>query len=179
MTSPRLSKAKVREAIAQAIDRKAFVEQVLQGQGQPAQTFIPQGMHGYAPDLGQPQKFDAAQARALLAQAAVSPAQLSGVRLSFNSSSDFSKATAAFIRDQLKANLGVNVAMVALDPNTLGSRLDSGDFDIAGPLGWSADYPDQADWFQIFLTSNSFNYSLYDSPRYDALVSAAAVDGHA
>ncbi|HZQ50369.1 MAG TPA: peptide ABC transporter substrate-binding protein [Candidatus Dormibacteraeota bacterium] len=176
VTSPRLRKTQVREAIAEAIDRNAFVRQVLEGQGQPAETFIPQGMHGYAPNLGQPQRFDAAQARALLAQAGVSPAQLSGVRLSFNSSSDFSKATAAFIRDQLKANLGVNVAMVALDPNTLGSRLESGDFDIAGPLGWSADYPDPADWFQIFQTSNSYNYSLYESPRYDALIDAAAVD---
>ena len=174
--SPRLARTQVREAIAESIDRSAFVQQVLQGQGQPAETFIPQGMHGYAPDLGQPQRFDTAQARALLAQAGVSPAQLSGVRLSFDSSSDFSKATAAFVRDQLKANLAVNVAMVPLDPNTLGSRLQSGDFDIAGPLGWSADYPDPADWYPIFLTTNSYNYSLYQSSRYDALVNAAATD---
>jgi oligopeptide transport system substrate-binding protein len=176
MTSARVSKVKVRQAIAEAIDRKAFVQQVLQGQGQPVQTFIPQGMHGYSPDLGQPQKFDVAQARASLAAAGVTPAQLSGVRLSFDSSSDFAKATAAFIRDQLKANLGVNVALVALDPNTFGSRLESGDYDIAGPLGWSADYPDPADWYQIFLTTNSYNYSLYQNPRYDALVNAASTD---
>jgi oligopeptide transport system substrate-binding protein len=106
----------------------------------------------------------------------VSPAQLSGVRLAYDSASDFSKATAAFVRDQLKANLGVNVALVALDPNTLGSRLESGDFDIAGPLGWSADYPDASDWYQIFLTTNSYNYSLYQSSRYDSLVNAGATD---
>ena len=176
VTSARLSKVRVRQAIAQAIDRKAFVQQVLQGQGEPAETFIPQGMHGYAPDLGEPQRFDAAQARASLAAAGVSPAQLSGVRLAYDNASDFSKATAAFVRDQLKANLNVNVAMVALDPNTFGSRLQSGNFDIAGPLGWSADYPDASDWYQIFLTTNSYNYSLYESPRYDALVNAGATD---
>jgi oligopeptide transport system substrate-binding protein len=176
VTSQRLNKVKVRQAIAEAIDRKAFVEQVMQGQGEPAETFIPQGMHGYAPDLGEPQRFDAAQARASLAAAGVSPAQLSGVRLAYDSASDFSKATAAFVRDQLKANLGVNVALVALDPNTLGSRLESGDFDIAGPLGWSADYPDASDWYQIFLTTNSYNYSLYQSSRYDSLVNAGATD---
>ncbi len=176
VTSPRLGNAKVRQAIAEAIDRKAYVASVLQGQGEPAQTFIPEGMQGYSPDLGQPQKFDAAQARASLAAAGVSPAQLSGVRLSFDSSSDFGKATANFVHDQLKANLGVNIALVGVDANTLGSRLASGDFDMAGPLGWSADYPDPADWFQIFLTTNSYNYSLYQSGRYDALVSAAATD---
>jgi oligopeptide transport system substrate-binding protein len=106
----------------------------------------------------------------------VTPAQLSGVRLSFDSSSDFSKATATFVRDQLKANLGVTVALVGIDRNTLGSRLESGDFDMAGPLGWSADYPDAADWFQIFLTTNSYNYSLYQNPRYDALVRAGLTD---
>jgi oligopeptide transport system substrate-binding protein len=176
VTSARLAKAKVREAIAEAIDRKSFVDRVLQGQGQPAQTFIPQGMNGYAPDLGQPQKFDAAQARASLAAAGVSPAQVSGVRLAYDTSSDFSKATATFIRDQLKANLNVSVTLVALDPNTYRSRLDSGDFDMAGPLGWSADYPDPEDWYQIFLTTNSYNYSLYQSSRYDSLVNAAATD---
>jgi oligopeptide transport system substrate-binding protein len=47
---------------------------------------------------------------------------------------------------------------------------------MAGPLGWSADYPDPADWFQIFLTTNSYNYSLYQNARYDLLVNAAATD---
>ncbi len=176
VTSPRLGNARVRQAIAQAIDRKAFVDGVLQGQGQPAQTFIPEGMRGYSPDLGQPQKFDVAQARASLAAAGVSAAQLSGVRLSFDKNSDFSKATAAFVRDQLKTNLGVNIAMVPLDANTLGSRIETGDFDMAGPLGWTADYPDPADWFQIFLTTNSYNHSLYQNGRYDALVNAALTD---
>jgi oligopeptide transport system substrate-binding protein len=176
VSSPRLANAKVRQAIAQAIDRTAYVATVLLGQGQPAQTFIPDGMQGYAPDLGQPQKFDPGQARASLAAAAVSPAQLSGLRLSFDNSSDFSKATATFIHDQLQTNLGVNIALVGLDANTLGSRLTSGDFDMAGPLGWSADYPDPADWFPIFQTTNSYNYSLYESSRYDGLVAAAATD---
>src|SRR5229473_5753644 len=57
------SNAKLRLAIAQAIDRDAFVAQIFQGQGAPADTFIPQGMHGYAANLSA-QKFDVAQARA-------------------------------------------------------------------------------------------------------------------
>jgi oligopeptide transport system substrate-binding protein len=176
VASPRLGNSHVRLALAQGIDRKAFIQQIFQGQGQPAETFIPQGMHGYTPDLVGVQKFDVAQARAELASAGVSPAQLSGLRLSYDKSSDFGKATATFVQSQLKANLGVNVALDPLDANTLGSRLSSGNFDIAGPLGWTADYPDPADWFQIFLTTNFNNYSRYQNGHYDDLVNVAATD---
>lgn len=176
VTSPRLANAHVRLALAEAIDRKAFVQQILQGQGQPAETFIPQGMRGYSAQLAGVQKFDAAQARAELASAGVSPAQLSGLRFSYDRSSDFGKATATFVQNQLKTNLGISIALDPLDANSLGSRLGSGNFDIAGPLGWTADYPDPADWFQIFLITNSNNYSLYQNARYDDLVNVGATD---
>jgi oligopeptide transport system substrate-binding protein len=176
VTSPRLGNPRVRLALAEAIDRQAFARQVFQDQGQPAATFIPEGMRGHSADLAGVQKFDVAQARAELASAGVSPGQLSGLRLSYDKTNDFRRATAVFVQDQLKTNLGVNVAMDPLDANTLGSRLGAGDFDIAGPLGWTADYPDPADWYPIFLTTNSNNYSLYQNGRYDALVNVAATD---
>lgn len=176
VTSSRLSNARVRQAIAQAIDRNAYVNSVFQGQGRATATFIPDGMRGYASDLASVQKFDVSQARAALASAGVSASQLSGIKLSFDKSVDFAKATAQFVHDQLKSNLGVDIALDPLDANTLGSRLESGGFDMAGPIGWTADYPDAADWFQIFTTTNSNNYSLYQNPRYDGLVSVASAD---
>jgi oligopeptide transport system substrate-binding protein len=176
VTSPRLGNSGVRLALAEAIDRQAFVDQVFQGQGQPAESFIPQGMRGYSADLGVTQRFDVAQARAELASAGVSAAQLSGLHFSYDKASDFGKATATFVHDQLKANLGVDIALDPIDANTLGSRLASGSFDMAGPLGWSADYPDPADWYDIFLTTNSNNYSLYQNGHYDDLVNVAGTD---
>ena len=176
VTAPRLGNSRVRLALAQAIDRNALVRQVFQGQGAPAETLIPKGMQGYAPELVEAQNFDVAQARATLASAGVTASQLNGVKLSYDRSSDFSKATATFVHDQLKTNLGVNITLEPLDTNTLNSRLASGNFEMAGPLGWTADYPDPADWFSIFLTTNSNNYSLYQNGRYDSLVSVAATD---
>ena len=177
LTSAPLSNAKVRRALTEAIDRAAFVAQVFQGQAIPAQTFIPEGMHGYAPGAGgSAQKFDVAQARATLAASGVSAKQLSGIKFSYDRSSDFQKATATFVRDQLKANLGVNVALQALDTNTFNSRLGTGDFQIAGPLGWTADYPDPADWYQVFLTTSSNNVSLYQNQQYDNFVRVAGAD---
>src|SRR5260370_6343649 len=171
-----LNNLKVRQAIAAAIDRDAFIAQIFQGQGLAAQTFIPKGMHGYAPDLGSTQTFDVARARATFAASGVSAKDLSAVKFSYDQSSDFSKATAKFIHDQLKTNLGVDITLEALDSNTLGSRLDTGDFQIAGPLGWMADYPDPSDWFGLFLTTSSNNFAFYQNKQYDSFVKTASSD---
>ncbi|HZK72856.1 MAG TPA: peptide ABC transporter substrate-binding protein [Clostridia bacterium] len=179
VTSPPLTNVKVRRAISEAIDRAAFVAQIFQGQGIPAETFIPKGMNGYSPTLGAAQKFNVAQARASLAASGVSAKQLSGMKYSYDKSSDFQKATATFVRDQLKANLGVNIALQPLDTNTFNSRLATGSFQIAGPLGWTADYPDPADWYQVFLTSSSNNASLYQNQQYDNFVRVAGADPEA
>jgi len=171
-----LNNLKVRQAIAAAIDRDAFIAQIFQGQGLPAVTFIPKGMHGYAPDLGSAQTFDVARARAAFAASGVSAKDFSAVKFSYDQSSDFSKATATFIHDQLKTNLGVDITLEALDSNTLSSHLDTGDFQIAGPLGWMADYPDPSDWFGIFLTTSSNNFAFYQSKQYDSFVKSAGSD---
>jgi oligopeptide transport system substrate-binding protein len=176
VTSPPLNNVRVRRALAEAIDRNAFVAKIFQGQGMPADTFIPKGMYGYAPGLGSAQKFDVAQARSTLAASGLTAKQVSGIKFSFDRSSDFQKATAAFVRDQLKANLGVDITLQPLDTNTFNSRLNSGNFQIAGPLGWSADYPDPADWFHIFLTSSSHNVGLYQNQQYDNFVRVAGAD---
>ena len=176
VTSAPLNSAKVRRAISEAIDRNAYIAQIFQGQGIPAETFIPKGMHGYSPGLGSAQKFDVAQARATLASSGASAKQLSGIRFSYDRSDDFQKATATFVRDQLKANLGVTIILQGLDTNTLNSRLGTGEFQIAGPLGWTADYPDPSDWYHVFLTTSSNNVGLWQNQQYDNFVRVAGSD---
>ena len=174
VNSPPLDNPKLRLALAQAIDREAFVAQVLAGQGLPASTFIPKGMRGYNTSLTG-QKFDVAQARASLAASGLTAKQVS-LTFSYDQSSDFRKATAKFVHDQLVNNLGINVVLQALDPNTLGSNKESGEFQITGPDGWSADYPDQADWYDVFLTTSSLNYALWQKGEYDNFVRVARTD---
>jgi ABC-type oligopeptide transport system substrate-binding subunit len=176
VNAPPLNNAKVRQAIAEAIDRTALVAKVFQGQGLPAETFIPKGMRGYSPGLGSSQRFDVAQARASLASSGMTPAQVSGITFSYDQSSDFGKATAEFVRDQLKANLGVDVALQALDTNTLSSHLTTGNFQIAGPAGWTADFPDPSNWYGYFLTTSSNNVAFYQNQQYDDFVRVADSD---
>ena len=174
VNSPPLNNVRVRQALSQAIDRGAFASQVFQGEATPAQTFIPQGMHGYSPGLTG-QKFDVAQARASLAASGLSAKQVS-LTYAYDQSSDFAKATAKFVHDQLKANLGIELNLQALDPNTLSSRVEAGQFQITGPRGWTADYPDPADWYDLFLTTSSNNVAFWQSQQYDNFVSVARTD---
>lgn len=166
---------RIRQAIAEAIDRDAFVRDIFQGQGVGAVSLIPKGMHGYDANL-LGQKFDVAQARATLASTGVSAAQLSSLKFSYDQSSDFAKATAQFVHDQIKRNLGANIVLQGLDSGTLSAHVDSGDFQIAGPYGWTADYPDPADWYDIFVTTSSYDVAFYQNQQYDNFVRVARTD---
>ncbi len=172
--SPPLDNVKLRQALAQGIDRNAFVAQIFAGEGIPAATFIPKGMHGHTPGLTA-QKFDLTQARASLAASGLTASQVS-LTLSYDQSSDFKTKAAKFVHDQLVGNLGINVALQGLDPNTLSSHRDSGQFQIMGPDGWNADYPDPADWYDYFLTTSSYNASLWQNQQYDNFVAVARTD---
>jgi ABC-type oligopeptide transport system substrate-binding subunit len=174
VNSPPLNNAKVRLAIAQAIDRSAYVSGIFAGESTPAISFIPKGMHGYASNLTA-QKFDVAQARASLSASGLSPKQIS-ITYAYDQSSDFAKATAQFVHDQLKANLGIELNLQGLDPNTLSSRVGAGQFQMTGPRGWTADYPDPADWYDLFLTTSSNNLPFWQSSQYDNFVRVARTD---
>jgi oligopeptide transport system substrate-binding protein len=50
---------------------------------------------------------------------------------------------------------------------------------MAGPQGWTADYPDQADWYDIFLTSSSNNVAFWQNQQYDNFVRVARTDMNA
>jgi oligopeptide transport system substrate-binding protein len=176
VSSSPLNNVMLRRAIAEAIDRNAFVAKIFQGQGIPAGTFIPRGMNGYGGTLPTAQRFDVAQARASLAASGLSARQLSTITFAFDQTSDFGRATANFVHDQLKTNLGINTSLHGFDTNTLSSHLATGDFQIAGPMGWSADYPDPSDWYDFFLTTSSNNVALYENQQYDNFVRVARTD---
>src|SRR2546425_1621282 len=169
VNSPPLNNVKVRLALSQGIDRNAFVSQIFQGEGMPAETFIPSGMQGHTPNLTA-QRFDVAQARASLAASGLTARQLS-LTYTYDQSSDFAKATAKFVHDQLKTNLGIELNLQALDPNTLSSRVEAGQLQIPRPRGWSARYPAPARRHPHLLTTSPNNIAFWQNPQYANFVS--------
>src|SRR5215472_12813509 len=131
-------------------------------------------MPGNDPSLGDPQKFDPAGAKQLLQKAGVTAADLSKFKLLTRDTTG-AKTVNEFISQQWQDNLGVNIAPDVIDSKTVTSRIRKGQFDIYGPDGWGADYPDQQDWFDIFFSAacHSLDWGCPNLPNYDATVQKA------
>jgi oligopeptide transport system substrate-binding protein len=166
-------KADVRMAFAKSIDRDKLNKQVQHDIQQSIMSFIPKGMAGYDPS-NKAQAFDPAAAKALLQKAGVTAAQLNKFKL-LTRDTTRNKTLNGFIVDQWNTNLGLNIQLEVLDSKTVTSRIRKGDYDIYGPDGWGADYPDQQDWFDIFFKNacGSLNWGCVDLPGYDDLVTQA------
>ncbi len=165
--------ADVRMAFAKSIDRNKLAVDVLHDTDKAYQSFIPQGMAG-ADTSDNAQSFDPAAAKALLAKANVTAAQLNQYKLLTRNSTG-SKTINQFIIDQWNTNLGLNMQLDVIDSKTVTSRIRKGNFDVYGPDGWGADYPDQQDWFDIFTSGSchSLNWGCPTLNGYDALVQKA------
>jgi oligopeptide transport system substrate-binding protein len=163
----------VRMAFAKSIDRNKLVSDVEHGTDIAISTFIPKGMTGYDPS-DNAQSYDPAAARKLLSDAGVTVATLNQFKLLTRNSTG-NKTLNQFIVDQWNTNLGLNMQLDVIDSKTVTSRIRKGNFDIYGPDGWGADYPDQQDWFDIFFkgSCHSLNWGCATLAGYDDLVGKA------
>jgi oligopeptide transport system substrate-binding protein len=162
-----------RLAFSKAVDRDSLAKNVLKQRSQPADFFIPKGMNGYRPDLGTTQAFDAAAAKTMLTQAVGDPSKITIDFLIRNSTAN--KQIGEFIADQLQTNLGVKVNQVVIDSKTVTTRLRKHDYQLYVG-GWGADYPDDQDWFDIWMTGSGNVFGGYSNADYDALVKKADIE---
>jgi oligopeptide transport system substrate-binding protein len=168
-----LANQKVRMALAKSIDRDKLATDVLHGTVKATLSYIPKGMTGYD-ESDKTQSFDVAAAKADLATSGVSAADLSKLKLLTRNSTG-SKLVNQFIVDQWNTNLGLNMQLDVIDSKTVTSRIRKGQFDIYGPDGWGADYPDQQDWADVYTSAacHGLNWGCPTLPGYDALVQKA------
>ena len=159
-----------RLAFSKAIDRNLLVTNVLQGRSTAAPYFIPKGMNGYRPDLGNTQAFDAAAAKTLLTNAVGDPTKITIDFLIRNTTAN--KQIGEFLAAQLQTNLGVKVNQIVIDSKTVTTRLRAHNYQLYVG-GWGADYPDDQDWFDIWMTGSGNVFGGYSNPAYDALVKQA------
>src|SRR2546425_1228494 len=101
-------------------------------------------------------------------------AQLAKMKL-ITRNSTASKTLNQFLADQWSTNLGVTIQLDVIDSKTVTRNIRKGQFDIYGLDGWISDYPDQQDWFDIFVTGSchSLNWGCVSDTSYDDLVNKA------
>jgi oligopeptide transport system substrate-binding protein len=173
------SNQKVREAVSMAIDRDFLAEKVWQNSMLPGYSMVPPGIEGYTPalakyaDMSQIDREEAAEK--ILKELGYGPDNPLKLEIRYNTSENH-KNTAIAIQEQLKP-LGIDVTMINTDTKTHYAHLEQkGDYDMAR-AAWIADYKDPETFLGISRKASGNNYSLYDSPAYEAAMDKAAAAG--
>lgn len=162
--------ARVRQALAMAIDKQRIVERITKAGEQPAGSFTPPGIPGYTPPAGLTQ--DIAKARELLAQAGY-PGGKGFPKFSIlYNNSELNKQIALEVQSMWHDNLGLDVELRTQEWKVYLATLDSLDYDVARS-SWVGDYNDPNTFLDCFVTGRGNNRTGYTNPQYDSLVAAA------
>ena len=167
------NKVEARQAFAKAVDRQAYVNDVLRGIGKVTTGWIPKGIEGHQPTAGAELKYDPAAAKDLWTKAGYT----GEVKLTY-ASTPRNKTRFEFLANQLTKNLGANVVLDPVEPTTATAlQKDKATFPLVTIGGWCSDYPDPQNWISVYWTSTGFaeRYS-YSNPKVDALAAQADVE---
>ncbi len=168
----------VREAFVRAIDRDAWVADVLKGVGSPTLTWIPKGYPGYKE--GETRwAYDPERARAALAESSYGSVEnLPEITLTF-SDTPRNRTRNEWLAAKWKEVLGVDVKLNPVESTTYTALTK----DVATApqtfiLGWCADYPDPQNWLSVYWRSDTTFASRigYKNEEFDALVNQADVE---
>jgi oligopeptide transport system substrate-binding protein len=179
-SKPPFDNVKVRQAFSCAIDRQKLIDTVLKGGQRPAKSFAPPGIFGNVADDPNFRGilFDAAKAKALLAEAGYPGGKgLPEITLMFNTSEGH-QYIAQFVQQNLRDNLGIDVKLVNQEWAVYLKTVNGDDTPQIYRMGWCADYPDQNNWvLENFHTTKSLNNPKWTGPgaaKFDQLVEQAA-----
>lgn len=176
--NPQLRKPMVRQALSMAIDRKAIVDILFNGIGQPATGWVPPGVEGYQPGAcGAYCSFDPAKAKDLLAKAGGYKGE---IKLYYAGDSEVKSAMDA-VCNSIQGTLSITCVTSALSDNaTFRSYTRSGKADGPFPSNWTMDYPsiDNA-LIPLYSKDGTSNRGAYENAAFDALMDKAATEDSA
>ncbi|GEM_PF-386098 len=161
---------KLRQAVAQAMDREDLIDKALDGVGAPAYTLVPQGVPGFK-DY-QAYKLDIPAAKKALADAGYSDA--SSLKLTYYTRDrEDQRKVGEVIQAQLKQNLGINVEVKAVPWSTFLIERQNHKYDFFYGR-WGQDYPDPQDWlYALKYSTISQNNEGWANKQFDSMVDQA------
>lgn len=169
-----LDDARIRRAIAKAINRVQIVEQVTKSGQIPAYTNVPPGLALYESAVGiNP---DIEEAKQLLAEAGYPGGRgIPKMTLLYNTSEGH-RAIAEVIQQQLLNNLNVKIELQNMEWGSFLDKTQQKDYDIAR-AGWIADYPDPNTFLDMWVTDGPQNSTNWSNKEYDQLIADSAREG--
>ena len=172
--------AKVRKALAMAIDRKAIVENVTRGGQLPAYAFVAPG----SPDADGTSDFrkvggetlikeDVAEAKRLLAEAGYPDGKGFPAATFLYNTNETHKAVGEAVIEMWKKNLGItSITMQNTEWKVVLDKRHKGDYQIAR-AGWFGDYLDAMTFMDMWVTKGGNNDVFYSNKDYDKLIDTA------
>ena len=171
--SPPLDKVKIRQAIAYGVDREKIINELLFGQALLAHSILPEESWAY--NAGTKYGYNPATARQLLQEAGY---KNEPVKFKFSVGNVAVNQYAQVIQNSLK-DIGLNVEIETLEPNTLRSQLGTGQFQM-NTGRWIGGNQDPIFLRDLFATGKipgekggCCNRSRYSNPEFDKIVEEA------
>jgi oligopeptide transport system substrate-binding protein len=165
---------KVREAFALALDRDAWVTDVLKGLGSPTLTWIPPGYPGY--QEGETRwGYNSEAAKKALAESTYGAAdKLPEIKATF-AGTPRNTTRWAWLLDKWQKELGVSIKSDPVEPTTFTNLTkDQATAPQMFILGWCADYPDPQNWLSVYWKTGGFGERIaYSNEDFDKLVNEA------
>jgi oligopeptide transport system substrate-binding protein len=165
---------KVREAFALALDREAWVTDVLNGLGSPTLTWIPKGFPGY--DANESRwGYDPEAALQAIADSSYGSVENLPEIVDTFSDTPRNRTRNEWLAAKWKEVLGVDVQLNPVEPTTYTNLTK--DVNTAPQmfiLGWCADYPDPQNWLSVYWKTGAFGERIgYSNAELDALMAQA------
>lgn len=159
----------IRKAFALSINRQGIIDNITQGEQQPATALVPPAIfskneQGYFNDN------DVEEAKKYLEKGLeeLGLDSLPKVKLSYNTS-EAHGAIAQAVQDMWKENLGVEVELNNEEWAVYLDSMGAGNFQI-GRMGWIADFNDAINFLEIFETVGGNNYTNWENAEYQELL---------
>ena len=167
MRDPILSKPKVRQAVAHAIDRERIARDIQRGFAKPTETMLAEGHWARAENLPS-YPFDPAKAKQLLAEAGYP----NGFSFTFKTTTDAEANTRAQAIQQMLKQVGVDMKIQSMETSTFFADIGKGNFQM---YSLSRNGIADPDFYYVLFSSKNFppegqNRGYYSNPRVDQLL---------
>jgi peptide/nickel transport system substrate-binding protein len=174
LRDPILKDARVRQAIAYALDRRPLIEYIWGGWAEPARSVLPPQSWAYSGDVAS-YEHDPDKARALLDAAGYAATNGARFHITMKTSTTESTRLMAAVMQQQLREVGIALDIRSFESATFFADVTHGAFQLYG-LRWVGGNQDP-DIFYVFHSSrfppNGANRGFYSNPKVDALIDRA------
>jgi oligopeptide transport system substrate-binding protein len=167
-----LADARVRRALALALDRGSMIDGALRGAVVETRVLVPDGLAGYVAPGGQ--REDADLARDLLAGARADGTVTGPLRfeLMYNASDETARHAVEVLQARWREELGAEVRLMPMERKVYFQTMRRRDYDVTWG-SWMADYPDPENFLGIFRAASGNNRAGFADDAYERLLDLA------